>query len=259
MSKKIPEYGTINVISPGFNCAHSVRIWYNSLKLQSYPYWVAYAVDDASDDTTYKEIEKISKYDKRVIPIRRPIHYYQLGNWYKIIHQIGHDKLVVRLDLDDSLGSKYVFEQIIKEHVVRGVDVFTITEHCLSTFYDDNISYRWTDNTKEDVLNSEWSGDSLFCFNSNYFLKIPKEDLLDEDNNFVRCAGDIAITFPILYQGISKFYHLFIPFGLVYDDIRPPQYNDDNLKTSEGERLQFYWGDIFMKRFRNSVNNGIYE
>lgn len=259
MSKEIQNKGLIHIISPGFNCAHSVRIWYNSLKNQTYRHWVVYAIDDASDDTTYKEIEKISKYDKRVIPIRRPIHYYQLGNWYKIIHQIGSNRLVVRLDLDDSLGSKYVLEQIIKEYWIRECDVFTITEHCLSTMTDDNCSYRWNGKSKEDVANASWTGDSLFCFNSSYFLRIPKEHFLDEEGNFVRCAGDIAITFPILYQGIDRFHHLYIPYGLMYDDIRPVEYNDDNLKTSDGQRLQFYWRDIFDKRFKQEVKDGIYE
>lgn len=260
MSKEIQNRGVIYVVSPGFNCEASIRYWYNSLKLQSYKYWVAYAIDDVSDDNTSNILYELSQIDPRVKFIRRNQHYYQLGNWYDIIHnEIGYNRFVIRLDLDDWLGSRYVFENIIKEYWVRECDVFTITERCLSTMYDDNCSYRWVGKSKEDVLNAKWTGDSLFCFNSNYFLTIPKEHFLDESDNFVRCAGDIAITFPIFYQGIDKLHHLFIPDGLMYDDIRPPHLNDDNLKTSDGQRLQFYWGDIFDKRFKQEVKDGIYE
>lgn len=257
MSRKCEFNGRINIVSPGFNCASSVRFWYNSLRVQSYPHWKAYAISDASEDNTLEELYKISAADKRVEVISRTSHQYQLGNWYYTIRTIDSEEFVVRLDLDDFLGSKYVFENIIKEYLYRGAEVFSITEFPMDCYLQNDYSSRWYQKSLEELYNINEHSDSLFAFKAKYFKAIPKEHFLDEEGNFIKAAGDSAITTPILWQGFNYFHHLFIPNGLMYDTIRDPKYNDDNLKTEKGERLQTVLGKLFYERFRKLVDSEI--
>lgn len=245
----------ITIISPGFNCESHVRYWYNSLRVQSYSNWTAVAIDDASDDNTWINLLKYSEADSRVKPIHNDTHHYQLGNWYECISVLDPNELVIRLDLDDFLGNKYILEQIIKENLYRDARVFTITEFAMSHYFQDNSSQRWYWKEPRELLMATEFGDSLFCFQAKYFQNIPKEHFLDDNGNYFTCSGDVAITGPILYQAWNYKHHLYIDNALMYDDIREPQYNDDNLVDESGQRLQFVVRDILLRRFRKLVLN----
>lgn len=242
---------TLYIVSPGYNCANSIKLWYNSLRVQSYQNWQAFAIDDASEDEQVSEkLSVIAAKDNRVKHIHNYQHNYQLGNWYNTIHNLPDDAMVIRLDMDDFLGNKYIFENIIKEILYRDARVFTLTEFTLSHYYQNNNSQRWYGKTVNDLLKDDQFGDSLFAFRAKYFKNIPTSQFLEEGSeslNWIKAYGDVAITAPILYQGWNYKHHLFIDNGLMYNDVREDGLNDaTKLPSSDSE----YYKNLLLGRFR---------
>lgn len=243
----------IVVISPGFNCSQYIELWYNSLRVQNFSNWTCYAIDDCSTDDTYEKLVKISEKDNRIIPIKTESKCYQIGNWYETVRD--YTKLgdfVVILDLDDWFGSKYVFENMLKEYFYRDSLVFTSRIMQLSDYYNhDGKTYV----DREELLSTHIHEYSLLAFPAEFLMNIPESHFM-YNGEYIPVNGDTLITYPILYQAGCRYHkHLFIDNCVVYNNIRP--INDDNKIDETGRKLHDKFMPIALDRFRKLVDNEI--
>lgn len=241
------------IISPGYNCNSWIPLWYNSLKVQNYTNWVAYAIDDVSDDGTYNSLVNLSKVDNRIKPIHRESKFYHVRNLCDIIHNnCDDDDIIIYLDLDDWFGTKYAFELLIKEVMYRGCLVTSSNTFSLRDYYNHQGKVYVN---RSELLSTTIHEYNLFSYQARLFKNIPI-DYFIFDNDWMPVCGDTAMTYPILYQAGEKYYkHIFTDNFIIYNNIR--DVNDDLAKDTNGTSLHSIYGPKVFDRFHNLVNNNI--
>lgn len=243
------------LVSPGYNCENIIPIWWNSIKIQNYPNWIVWAIDDASEDRTSSLLWDIHKSDNRLQLIHNSEHKYQLRNWYDVImnkHCVKDNDIIVFMDMDDWFGSKYVFESIIKEYLYRDIQCTTARNFQLSDYYQHDAAL-YTD--RNQLFQNSDHQFSLFTYRAHLFRSIPKEIFIDDETgDFYKVCGDYCITNPILYQaGPEHHQHQFFngePCAIVYNNIRSECDDSTFEKSNEQTRIRIKMANKFYNLYK---------
>ena len=195
-----------------------------SVVQQTYPYWTAIYIDDASTDrTTHKVEEYVSaNYLKGKIKI---VHNKKnrgaMANFYHWINKIQPNKVVVHLDGDDKLAHPYVLERLAYTYADKNV---WITYGNYRPEPDDYVRLcipfpDWV--LKQNAFRKfQWASSHLRTYYAKLFHNIKKKDLMYK-GDFVPMAADQASMFCILEQA-SKGHIKFISEVLyIYNYMNP--------------------------------------
>jgi len=199
------------IFSCGFNCQDYITDHINSIEQQSYTNYTHILVNDNSTDSTELFI---TKNNKHCITNEHNQGWLHNSADYLLPED---DDIVVIVDADDMLSSKYVLELLN--------NIYSI-EDCWMTYG----SFIWsTSKVKEgkpypvgvDYRKFEWCGVHLQTFRGFLWNNINKSDFLLEDGNYATCSYDHAVMFPILEMTPHN-KQRFVPETLyVYNDNNP--------------------------------------
>lgn len=193
----------LKVVIPCFNAENYIESCISSLKQQTEKNFEAIIVDDASTDLTPEKAIDAIKKDSRFKLVRRTENKGQLSsiiNGTKALNP-GENDVIVNVDGDDYLYLKTALEII--NHTYQRTD-------CLMTYgsfktQSGNIRMpgqgrRYTQNIINKCLyrKAEWLASHLRTYKYSLWNKINKEDFKDEDGEYWRAAGDMAMMFPML-------------------------------------------------------------
>ena len=95
------------VIIPSYNNAQYCINNLNSLFAQDYPYWKAIYINDCSTDQTGQMVEKYVREHNlghKIKIVHNKKNVGAMANFYKWIHKINPQHVVVHLDGDDRLA-----------------------------------------------------------------------------------------------------------------------------------------------------------
>lgn len=191
------------VVVPFWNAEKWIGKSLTSLKLQEYKNFKCIVANDCSTDKSVEVAKKAIGDDKRFEIVTTKENLGPLGNAYEaaMIHANPEkEDVVVILDGDDFLFSKDVLS-ILNEaygdtdcwmtygsyinlsNKTRGKFSKQIPQQII-----DNNSYR----------EYEWCTSHLRTYKIKLLQKINKEDLLNEEGDYIKAAGDLALMFPLL-------------------------------------------------------------
>lgn len=221
---KMPSKIDFVVVIPSYNneqyCLHNL----NSLAKQTYPFWKAIYINDASTDRTGALVEAFIKsrnLQDRIEVVHNAKNVGAMANFYNWINKIAPEKVVVHLDGDDRLAHPQVLETLAKVYADKKT---WVTYGSYRPEPDDFV--RVCKPLPESVLKKnsfrdhEWVTSHLRSYYAKLFHNIKKQDFM-VNGAFVPMACDLAIMFPILEQA-SDGHIRYIPEELYIYNYQTP-------------------------------------
>ncbi len=175
----------------------------NSVLIQTYNNWKIIYIDDASSDKTL-EIAYQMRSDWNISAERFEIFSHPhkrtspAYSYYIAAHNYcNDDDIMVQLDGDDMLAGENVLSKLA--HVYDNNNIWVTFGSFLSTEGTIRIDANKHNISKclENIRNSTWITSHLRTSYTWLFKRIKEQDLKYE-NNFLNCANDVAIMFPII-------------------------------------------------------------
>ena len=223
-----------NVVVPLYNAEAWVLRNLKTLKAQNYENFSVVYVNDASSDNCKQIIEDQIKDLKNFHLINKEKNGGALNSLFTGIEFLNpaEEDVIVVLDGDDWFARPDVFKILNK----------TYSENdCLMTYgsyieYPSGIRGKFSKQVPEDVIKnkkyrqSEWMTSHVRTFKYKLWKNIIKEDVLDENGDIYRMAGDLPVMFPMLEMAEERAY--FIEEILhVYNRANP--LNEDKVNHSQ--------------------------
>lgn len=199
------------IVIPSYNNEAYVEKNLFSIFGQKYPYYRVIYLDDNSLDKTnslVKEIvTKVNKWDIFSL-YRQRVRCYASGNRYFAYHLCKDDEILVMLDGDDWFSNRNVLTRLSIEYQ-KG----SLVTYGSYRFYENNrISGGIYGNEifPNEVLKNRtfrhyrWTSQHLRTGYARLFKQIKIVDLMDLENNFLRCCTDLAEMMPVLEMASPK-------------------------------------------------------
>ena len=193
------------IIIPSYNNEKYIIKNLSSIFIQKYPYYRIIYIDDNSSDNTYNIVKGlVSKYNKWDIfsLYRQSIRYYASGNRYFAYHLCNDNEILVMLDGDDWFSNDKVLLRLSLEYkkgslVTYGSYRFYKNNRFLPGIFGNELF------PKHILLNKDfrkyrWTSQHLRTGYAKLFKKIKLKDLLDAENEFLKCCTDLAEMMPVL-------------------------------------------------------------
>jgi glycosyltransferase involved in cell wall biosynthesis len=192
------------VVMPFYNAEKWITKSIKSLMLQDYTNYECIIMDDNSTDNSSQIVKKQIASDSRFHLHKNPINIGPLGNAYTAVFNdithINNEDIIVILDGDDFLaGGK----------CLSTLNEFYNENECWMT-YGSYINLSTKQRGKfsrpppEHVITNnlyreyEWCTSHLRTYKRFLLDHIDVKDLLDENEDFLKAAGDLALMFPLL-------------------------------------------------------------
>ena len=191
------------VVIPFWNAEKWIDKSIKSLRLQNYTNFKCIVANDCSTDNSLQVARKAIGDDDRFEIITTENNLGPLGNAYEaaLYHSKPKDEdVVIILDGDDFLFSSAVLSKLN--------DAYN-ESNCWMT-YGSYISLsskqrgKFSEQIPQNVIDNnsfreyKWTTSHLRSYKIKVLKKINKEDLLDENQNYFKAAGDLALMFPLL-------------------------------------------------------------
>lgn len=196
----------------------------DSVFKQTYKNWELIYMDDVSSDGTGDAVQEYIKtrgFQNKVRFVANEQKAYCLGNYYREIHKLDDDVIIVTLDGDDAFADEYVLEYL--NRIYQDPDVWCTYGNFAqdppngSTFrlqpFPEHII------NKNEFRNFSWNIHHLRSFYAALFKNIKKEDLMYE-GELLKTVEDVAFMLPIIEQ-CGK-HHRFIDKVLYLYNTRNP-------------------------------------
>jgi len=190
-------------LTPAFNCEKDIKRTLYSMISQSYENWRAVFIDDVSDDNTGQVIKDIAKslsISDRVEVVRREEKFGETKNTLTEIDRIEDNEVVCRLDGGDWLTENdtlYYLDDIYRKHnpgIVWTKHRWAYTTRNISGPVDPNIS----------IYKQPWATSHLKTFRASKLKRVPKENFLDENGNWIMIACDQTVFLPMIHMCIQN-------------------------------------------------------
>lgn len=232
------------IIVPSYNTEKWIRNTLQSIVIQEYKNYDVCIIDDCSTDENQKNIIKefCDKYNSKeniwkcILNKERKYSLYNIVNGIYSLSCKDND-VCVTIDGDDALYDSKVLSKLNKIYTENDVYLtygqyvhdpapeFSIG-HCreISKHIVENKLYRKTD----------WMLSHLRTFKYGLFKNIKREDFLDNDGQFMKRTGDLALTYPMAEMAGNKI--MFIN-DIMYSYNRNTELNDDKIDAHNQARL----------------------
>lgn len=211
---------------------------------QTYTDWQMVYIDDVSTDGTGKKVQEYAKkrgFGHKVKVIINTEKCYCLKNYYREIHKVPDDRIIVTLDGDDALAGADVLSYL--NGVYSNPDVW-----CTYGNYKEYPRPR-RDHTKrlrpfpQSIVDGNkfreyrWNVHHLRSFYAGLFKNIKREDFM-YSGSFFKVVEDVAYMLPILEQCGS--HHRFIEKVMYLYNIGNPLLSINVWKDVERKAIMDY-------------------
>ncbi len=225
--------------------SYNNALWYESnlesLIRQDYPHWRAVYIDDASTDDTADLVERFvaaAGVGERFRLVRNEARRFPLANQYDAISGCSGDEVVVILDGDDRLANDKVLSFL--NRIYQDPDVWLTYGSYVNA--SDGQRGQFCAQLPLTVIEHNryrhypWVSSHLRSFYGWLFQKIRVADL-QQNGEFFKCAGDLAMSYPMLEIAGTHSRHVSDVL-YVYNDVTP--FNEYKLDFAMLRDTTFY-------------------
>lgn len=215
----------IVVISTFWNAEKFVSNCIKSLKNQNYTNFVAYFIDDMSDDNSFVNAQKAIGDDERFILIKNKEKKYKTKNFVDVINNnenIDWDDVIVELDGDDALIDPFVLGLINKIYADENVWI------CGSKWQDKNgNSMKYGKANADKPRTTQWNFSHMRTYRAFLFRSIQLEHLKYQ-GEFFKAACDLGHGIPMLEMAGNEHYYFLDKVTYLYNWHDHQSYSDNN-------------------------------
>lgn len=194
------------ILTASYNNSNFYKRNLDSIFGQTYPHWELVYIDDMSTDGTGESVKAYIKekgFEHKVKFVANTEKCYCLKNYYREIHQIADDKIVVTVDGDDGFLDNTVLEYL--NEIYQDPNVWCTygnykdvpARPAKSQFILKPFSRAVIEQNK--FREVPWNIHHLRSFYAALFKNIKLEDCLYE-GKFIEVAEDVAFMMPIIEQ-----------------------------------------------------------
>ena len=194
---------------------HNSRPWIEmslqSALQQDYSNFEIIAIDAQTDDGTYEYLKEQEEKHNNLTVIQNEVRKYQTQNIYEGSRLVKDKSIIVTLDFDDWLPHPNVLTTLDKYY---NKDVWMTYGSYIKTSngqitglgrYDDSII------EENGFRKDKWRATHLRTFRKELILKINPKDLMDDEEEWFRAAGDLTFMWPMLEMCGDKFEFITEP------------------------------------------------
>ncbi len=195
------------IIVPFYNVEKWIKLTATSIISQKYENFSCYFSDDMSTDKSVDILKTIPSFKINVIENKEK--KFSLKNIYDtIIYSNPSDEdVIVIVDGDDWLPHENVLNRLNEEY--SNNDIYLTYGSYIE--YPSGKYGEYCTNYSDEVIknnmyrNDIWRASHLRTFKYKLWKNINKKDLCDENGNFYKMTGDLAMMFPMLEMCRGKF------------------------------------------------------
>jgi glycosyltransferase involved in cell wall biosynthesis len=192
------------IIIPFYNASKWIGKSIKSVMLQKYDNFSCVVADDCSTDNSYQICQELIGDDDKFTLIRTKKNLGPLGNAYEAatIHNTEREKenIIVILDGDDFFSSADTLS-ILNEHYNKHKCWMTYGSYInLSNKQVGKFSSQVPSHVVENNLyrQAPWCTSHLRSYKFGLLNKVQKADIIDQNGDYYKAAGDLALMFPLL-------------------------------------------------------------
>lgn len=213
---------------PSYNNALFYKRNLDSVFSQEYKNYRVLYVDDASTDSTLELVRQYVKergLEDKITILHNKVNIGALANWYKMVHLLDGDEIVISLDGDDFLAHSGVLRRVNEAYADERV---WVTYGKYSTYPEGKTGPSHRVNTsffkRGGHRQSKFYWSHLRTFYARLFKKMPISQFQNEKGEFYSMAGDVAIM-----QGLIDMApeHVFYIPSVLY------RYNRENVLSDD--------------------------
>lgn len=220
----MPGQADFVVVIPSYNNEKYCIANLQSLAAQTYPFWQAIYINDASTDKTGQLVDEFVQKNNlghKIKVVHNKKNVGAMANFYNWINKIRPQHIVVHLDGDDRLAHPKVLEKLAYVYADQTV---WMTYGSYRPEPDDYVRVckpfpDWV-LTKNAFREFEWVSSHLRSYYAKLFHNIKKKHFLYK-GKFAPMACDLAIMFPVLEQA-SDGHIRYIPDELYIYNYQSP-------------------------------------
>jgi glycosyltransferase involved in cell wall biosynthesis len=217
----------IKVVSCFWSAKNYLSTYVKSLKIQTLNDFHVYMIDDLSTDGGYEFAQELIEGDDRFTLIKNDEKKFKLKNMDELISQFDDEDIVVEVDADDFLLGNDVLSFINKTYSDKNIWLTN------GSFMYSNGNPGFSQECNPDTIRKDaFRFSHLRTWKSFLWKNIPKENFLDENNEYYKSGADVAYSFPLLELCGKKHYKFLDKTLYVYNENSP--YNDHKNNSPAG-------------------------
>ena len=247
------------IVIPSYNNERYVEKNLLSIFQQKYPYYRVIYLDDNSLDNTYSLVSEIvSKYNKWDIfsLYRQRIRCYASGNRYFAYHLCQDDEILVMLDGDDWFSNHNVLTRLSIEYRKGSLVTYGSYRFYQNNRITDGIygNERFPNNVlkEKSFRHYRWTSQHLRTGYARLFKQIKIIDLMDLENNFLRCCTDLAEMMPVLEMASPKI--TMIPEPLYIYNKEASLQNNNSFFNQKKNPIERIYREYVENKIKNTDN-----
>jgi glycosyltransferase involved in cell wall biosynthesis len=220
------------IVIPSYNnelwCINNLT----SIAEQKYPHWQAYYINDNSTDNTLTLVQRFIKKNKlqnKIKVINNSKRVGALANTYNAIQKANPKSVVIMVDGDDRLKDENVFEYVASTYKNNPNVWLTYGNYIAEPTFRRSVCGLFPEEIvkNNNFRNYKYITGHLRTFYAGLFQLIKKQDLLDQNGEFLKSAGDVATMMPMMEMA-SLGHYRFIPKILYIYNVGNPICDHNN-------------------------------
>lgn len=202
-------------LSVGWNCEQYVKDWYNSLLNQTNKNWIAYVLDDASNDKTFDHLIQIASKDTRIFVYKNITNMGAAFSRMRLLEEMklnGHvspTDIIAMLDLDDMIPN-YVTRELLKAYDNDSVKMsFSSYENQYGKKYPLDFYNKLEINDKMILRAEKFKCSPLRTFRFDTITNLTYDDMKNSQKSYYITCTDVILTLQIMKNIKYENIHLF--------------------------------------------------
>lgn len=229
------------IIVPTYNSFNFINDCIMSIREQSYKNFECIVIDDASTDLTWNKANASIHNDKRFILKQNDKNCGPLCNIVYgtsiLCKENDKNSIIITVDGDDKLADTTVLEYL--NEVYQNPEIWITYGNYKTTSGDPSQNGELND-TRNYRINKIWKTSHLRTYRSKLWGKIKDKSFRDENGEYFKVAGDIAIMFPLLEMAGMKRIKYIQKCLYIYNDFSPLNEFKINMPLLERTR-EYIW------------------
>lgn len=202
------------IISTFWNTEKYVKRYIESIRSQIYNNFIAYLIDDVSNDKTFEIMKKLTKDDKRFIIIKNKEKKFKTKNFIDVIRKninINGNDVIVEIDGDDKLSDNNVLNDIY--NIYKDNKIWISNSRWLDTNGKNFKNYGKAN--PENARFGPWNFSHLRTYRA-FLFRLIKDEHLKYKNEYFKAACDLGYSIPMLEMSGSEHYYFLDRVTYIY-------------------------------------------